>query len=102
MPAILFFGCGAIIYSFYMSEEYPKIILAINAISAIASLILNVILIQIYGTIGASIAISISFVLWTASITIYFIIDNGVNIFDLFLIKKEDLLYLLNNYKKRK
>jgi O-antigen/teichoic acid export membrane protein len=102
LPAILFFGCGAIIYAYYMSKEYPINIIVINALFALIGLILNIVLIKIYGVIGAAIAISLTFVLWSFIMMYYFKIKEKLKILDFFIIKQQDILYIKSYFGRKK
>jgi O-antigen/teichoic acid export membrane protein len=101
LPAVLFLGVGAIIYSYYMSNEYPLKIIIINAIFALSSLIINYILIIEYKTVGASSAISITFVSWALVLLIYFVINNKLNIIEMFKITNQDLQYIFSFLKSK-
>jgi O-antigen/teichoic acid export membrane protein len=101
LPAVLFLGVGAIIYSYYMSNEYPPKIIIINGIFAVLSLIINYLLIIEYSTSGAAIAISITFVGWALVMLINFVIKNRLNIIEMFIIKKEDINYILSSLNRK-
>lgn len=101
LPAVLFLGVGAIIYSYYMSNEYPLKIIIINAIFALSSLIINYILIIEFKTVGASLAISITFVSWALVLLIYFVINNKLNFIEMFKITNQDLQYIFGFLKRK-
>lgn len=101
LPAILFFGCGAIIYAYYMSREYPTNIIWLNGIFAFISVILNIIFIPIYGLKISAFIISLTFISWTFVLSLYFIKETKITFSDLYFIKIEDILYLLKFSKLR-
>lgn len=72
-------------------KGYPKIVVVAPLVSFIGNLLLNLVLVPTVGIAGASIASSISYVVWTALLAMYFVSHTTVSYSELFIVKLKDL-----------
>jgi O-antigen/teichoic acid export membrane protein len=101
LPAILFLGPGAILYSYYMGKAFPSAILWINGLVSIIHILLNLLFVPIYGIYAASLICSITYFIWSTSIIILFHIDTKKPITEILFCKKEDFAYLSSAIKNK-
>lgn len=101
LPAILFFGPGTILYSYYISKSYPLKIILINALVAIINIGLNVLLLKIYGVIAAAFISSITYFVWTYLLLNNFKRNSGLTFSNIIIPKRSDFEYILKSIKFR-
>jgi len=100
IPAFIFFGPGAVIYSYFIGKAFPKQVIIINALIAIGNISLNIIFIPKYGIKASAIISSVTYLIWTVVYVIHYKNNNYISYSNLLLLKVEDLRYLITSFKK--
>lgn len=100
LPALLVFGPASMIYSYFISKVYPLKSILINLIAAIFNIILNIVFIPIYGLISVPIISSVTYTLWMILYAIYFTRNSDITYKEIFIIKKDDLTYIISSLKR--
>lgn len=95
IPALFFFGSGSIFYSYFISKSYPAKVLLINGLVSLINISLNIILIPIYGLMGAAVICSFTYFLWTLLFCIYFHQQTKTPYSQIFIIQRQDFKYLM-------
>jgi O-antigen/teichoic acid export membrane protein len=97
-PGVLVYNVMLVVQSYYFSKgKYSKLIFA-NIAGFLAGLMVCNLLIPSYYFSGASAGASISFILSSIIILMFFIRDNRLSIAD-FIISKQDFLFINNVFK---
>jgi O-antigen/teichoic acid export membrane protein len=97
-PGVLVYNVMLVVQSYYFSKgKYSKLIFA-NIAGFLAGLMVCNLLIPSYYFSGASAGASISFILSSLIILMFFIRDNRLSIAD-FIISKQDFLFINNVFK---
>ena len=99
MPGIIFFSIMQIITSFIAGTGKPWVILIIGIPALFINIIFNLIFIPLWGGTGAAIATDISYFIALAFTIIYYIRKYNISVYELIVIKKEDI-YLFQKYFK--
>ncbi len=100
MPALLFFGPGSIIYSYFIGKEYPNIVLLLNCIIGFLNIGLNIFFIPEYGVYAAATISSITYFIWTLVLLVYFHKISGIRYSEIIFVKRNDFSYLLTLFRK--
>ena len=88
-----------IITSFIAGTGKPWVILIIGIPALFINIIFNLIFIPLWGGTGAAIATDISYFIALAFTIIYYIRKYNISVYELIVIKKEDI-YLFQKYFK--
>jgi len=99
LPGIIFLSIGKLIASDVMGRGYSHVTLISSSIAAITNLILNLILIPRYGLSGAALSSAFSYSLHTLYMINQYLHITKNSWKDVFLLKKSDVVYLLNAIK---
>jgi O-antigen/teichoic acid export membrane protein len=98
-PGIVVFGAGIIIFNYFAGIGRNRV----NAGAAVVGLIVNVLfcylLIPLYGSMGAGIASSISFIVMSSVLIIVFLDETNTRFKELF-IRSSDFTYLFRKFQK--
>ena len=97
---IIFASIGKVSSSYFQSIGNTKTHLIITASTFFANLILNLILIPIYGIAGAAIASTIAYIFYGIAYIIFFIKLEEFSFKDFFEISKEDILAIKQSISK--
>ena len=100
IPALISFGPGAILYAHYIGKSFPKKIIISNGCIAILNIMLNIMFIPSYGLAAAAFISSITYLLWTLFLIMFFIKDYNIKIRNLLVIRIEDINYLFFSLKQ--
>lgn len=102
LPALFFIAPGGIIHAYLIGRAYPKAIVIINVLVASLNICLNIIFIPQFGIIAAASISSITYFLWTCSMIVYLKNQSGFSFNQIFLIRKEDVNYILKSVRIKK
>jgi len=100
IPAFIFFGPGAVIYSYFIGRAFPKQVIIINCLIAIFNIGLNIIFIPVYGIKASALISSSTYFIWTLIYLVYYKKSSRLLYKDLLIIKNEDIRYLFLSVKK--
>lgn len=99
LPAIVFFGSGSIIHSFYIGQSYPTFTIINNFFAGTLNLGLNILLIPRYGIAAAALVSSFTYFLWMFFYIMYFKHLTGNGFREMLILRKSDIKYFFNNKK---
>jgi O-antigen/teichoic acid export membrane protein len=100
LPAFIFFGPGAVIYSYFIGKAFPKQVIIINTFIALLNLSFNVILVPIYGIKASAIISSSTYLIWTMIYIILYKKDSNITYKDVLIIRIDDLKYMFLSFRK--
>jgi len=95
LPALLFFSPGSMIYSFFMGQYFPRIILWINGVIGLINFFLNILLIPKYGIIAAALVSSVTYALWMLAYSVYLSFYGKIRLSEMIFIRISDFNYLI-------
>nr|WP_304216779.1 flippase [Fredinandcohnia onubensis] len=105
LPGIVLFSVDRILSNDLAGRGKPEINMNVSIFTVISNIVLNIILVPIYGILGAAIATSITYSLATIIKLFIFKKQTGVKISKLLLIQSEDYQFyrrILKKVKRRK
>ena len=91
IPGIILFSMSKVLANDFIGRGFPEINTYIALITALTNLVLNLWLIPIYGTKGAAISTSTSYILDALIKSIYFSRKNNIPFSEFYLIKSSDI-----------
>jgi len=94
IPASFCLSFGSLFNNYLNSKGFPIISIILPAIALLANIIMNLLLIPIWGIVGAAIATSVAYAWWFLSIIIYEHRNSGGKMLGHLVFKKADLLEL--------
>ncbi len=94
IPASFFLSFGSLFNNYLNSRGFPIISIILPAIALLANITMNLLLIPIWGIVGAAIATSIAYAWWFLSIIIYEHRNSGGKMLGHLVFRKADVLEL--------
>ncbi len=94
MPGILAAASGSIIGTNLWTKGYPNVTMIAAGSGLALNVILNLILIPRFGLVGAGLATSAAYILWSGSIFRYFVQNTSVSSGSLIFPKTEDFAFM--------
>ncbi len=101
IPASFCLSFGSLFNNYLNSKGFPIISIILPAIALLANIIINLLLIPIWGIVGAAIASSIAYAWWFLSIIIYEHRSSGGRMLGHLVFKKTDVLELCDFAKSK-
>ena len=94
IPGIILSCLNSVTVTFYTSEHKQKVSIVASLISLLSNILLNILLIPSYGIMGAAIATSITYSMFSLLLIVIFCYENKIRPAELFFVKKADVLIL--------
>lgn len=101
LPGVVFYGAVDILSPYFIGKGRPMVVVGLSFIPLILQICLCVLLIPLYGVLGAAFATASSYLLTGMSVILVFSRTAKINLADIILPRKMDALLLLNFIKKQ-
>ncbi|MCK5475600.1 MAG: oligosaccharide flippase family protein [Candidatus Pacebacteria bacterium] len=100
IPGIIALGLSTILMQDLAGRGLPAIVYIAPAVSLVVNVVLNIILIPKMGISGAAISSSVSYILMMMLMMYYFVSILKIRLSDLIIIKKSDIGFFINLFKR--
>lgn len=101
LPGVIFYGAAGILAQYFLGKGRPEITLKISFVPLVFQIGLCVLLIPRFNILGAAIATSLSYLMTGVFYIFIFSRISKIDIIDVIIPKKEDVILLLNFIKTK-